>query len=467
MTLRSRYPKPSWQSGGSERLDLPQNNETTFSRDHVNSLVTVLDLLRSQEGYTRPDLVRVSKLGRTAIAQRVSELIDRGLVEDGDLGPSTGGRAGRQLRFRAEAGHLLVAFIGASSVSVGLVDLRGKLLARYEEPCDIAGGPDRTLDRLDFLLGQLLADRPDDPPVAVWGVGIGLPGPVEFASGRPVAPPIMPGWDGYPVRDRLAARYRVPVWVDNEVNTMAFGELRAGRGRGERDLVYLKIGTGIGSGLISRGRLHRGAQGCAGDLGHVAAVDGASVICRCGNLGCLEALAGGDALARDGQRAAEDGRSRHLAEVAARGNRITAADVGEAAQHGDPFSVELLARCGRLVGEALATVVNIFNPSLILVGGGVAKAGEPLLAAIRETVYRRSLPLATRDLRITRSSLGDTAGLIGAAFMVIDELFSRRHLELWIDDGSPVGHPEIGAAAFGTPPVESRMTPAALAAHAR
>jgi predicted NBD/HSP70 family sugar kinase len=177
----------------------------------------------------------------------------------------------------------------------------------------------------------------------------------------------MPRWDGYPVRDRFAARYDVP--VDNEVNVMALGELRGGLAQGEHDLVYVKIGTGIGAGLISGGRLHRGAQGCAGDVGHVAVVDDASVICRCGNMGCLEALA------RDGAAAAAERRSRYLADLLATGAQIDARDVARAADHGDPASVELLTRSGRLMGKMLATLVNFYNPSLILIGGGVAGAG--------------------------------------------------------------------------------------------
>lgn len=418
--------------------------------ENLDSLAVVLDLLRSGGDYTRPELAEKSQLGRTVIAQRVSHLIERGLVQEGELGPSTGGRAARRLRFRQGAGHVLVAAFGATGFSAALVDLRGNLIEQHEEPFDIAVGPAGAFDRLDVIFDRLIAagSSANSPPV--WGIGIGLPGPVEFASGRPVAPPIMPGWDAYPVRERLRERFGVPVWVDNEVNAMALGELRAGVGIGEADLVYLKIGTGIGSGLISGGRLHRGAQGCAGDIGHMAMADGNSVICRCGNMGCLEALAGGAAIARDGQLAAERGRSSFLADLASLNHPITAADVAAAAQHGDAASVDLLSRCGRRVGEALATVVNIFNPSLIIVGGSVAKAGDLVLAAIRETVYRRSLPLATRDLRITRSSLGDTAGLIGAAFMVIDELFSRAQLERWIDDGSPIGHTEIVPGSLRT-----------------
>jgi glucokinase-like ROK family protein len=282
------------------------------------------------------------------------------------------------------------------------------------------------------------------PPI--WGIGVSVPGPVEFATGRPIAPPIMPGWDGYPVRERLAATFDVPVWVDNDVNLMALGELRSGLAQGERDVVYIKIGTGIGAGLVSGGRLHRGAEGCAGDVGHVAVVDDTSIVCRCGKNGCLEALAGGAALARDATAAAVAGHSPYLAELLSGGRRPDARDVSHAAQHGDPFSVDLLTRSGQLVGAMLATLVNFYNPSLVIIGGRVAASGDLLLAAVREAVYRRSLPLATRNLRIMRSPLADRAGLIGASAMVVDELLSQQLLARWIHHGSPVGQPELAEA---------------------
>ncbi|MDQ1485737.1 MAG: hypothetical protein QOJ62_1430 [Actinomycetota bacterium] len=416
-------------------------------REQLDSLVAVLSLIRSGVASTRPELGRVTGLGRTVVTQRVEELIRQGLIEEGQLGPSSGGRAPRQLRFRSEAGTLLVAELGATSITTGLADLTGKLIAQREEPADIADGPVKILERVEQLFGDLLEESPDH--AEVWGVGVGLPGPVEFASGRPIAPPIMPGWDGYPVAERLAERYAAPVWVDNEVNTMALGELRAGLGRGSSDLIFVKIGTGIGAGLISDGRLHRGAQGCAGDVGHVAVADDTNVVCRCGNVGCLEALAGGAALAREGQRLGEEGRSAFLADVVKTGKAVTAADVATAAQHGDSFSVELLIRSGRLVGEMLATLVNFYNPALILIGGGVAGSGDLLLATIRETIYRRSLPLATRELRVARSHLGDQGGLIGAAAMVLDELFSSTYLPTWLDSSSPVGRTNLR----GTPAV--------------
>jgi glucokinase-like ROK family protein len=408
--------------------------------DQLEALVTVLDLVRSGEACTRPELGRRSGLGRTVITQRVGQLIESGLVEEGSLAPSTGGRAPRQLRFRAEAGAVLVAELGATSMRVGLTDLAGHLLEHREEPWDIASGPEATLQQVEAAFDDLCsgAGVPE-----IWGIGIGVPGPVEMATGRPIAPPIMPGWDGYPVRDRLGERYGVPVCVDNEVNVMALGEFRAGLGQGVRDLVYLKLGSGIGAGLISGGMPHRGAQGCAGDVGHVAVVDDTAVVCRCGNVGCLEALAGGAALARDATTAATEGRSPVLAKRLAEQGRLEARDVARAAEFGDPVAVELLGRAGRLVGTMLATLVNFYNPSLVIIGGGVAASGDLLLAALRQAVYRRSLPLATRDLRIARSPLDDRAGLMGAGFMVVDELFSEERLGSWITAGSPVGHPEL------------------------
>jgi glucokinase-like ROK family protein len=412
------------------------------STDQLDGLVTVLDLIRCGRARSRPELVRISGLGRGAVTQRVAELLDSGLLIESELGRSTGGRPPRELAVRADAGLVLVAPLGATHVAVGVTDLTGRLIDFIEEPAAIAAGPDRTLHRLEQLIDELLA-RPAVPHVPLYGIGVGLPGPVEFASGTPVSPPIMPGWDGYPVRARLADRYDVPVWVDNDVNLMALGELRVGAAQNQQDVIFVKIGTGIGAGLISSGRLHRGTQGAAGDIGHTTVDVASAVVCRCGNVGCLEALAGGAALSRDGTAAAGDGRSPFLREVLRGGQPITASDVAAAAQHGDPVAVELLGRSGRLVGETVATLVNFFNPSLVLVGGGVALAGDVMLAAVRQAVYRRSLPLATRELRIQRSTLSPDPGLPGAAHMVLDELFSRERLGRWLPAGSPFGLPDL------------------------
>ena len=416
--------------------------------ESLDALVTVLDEIRFGRSRSRSELVARTGLGRAIVAQRVGELIERGLVTEGDVGPSTGGRPPRQLTFNADGGHILVADLGATSVDVAVTTLDGRILGHHDEPARIEAGPEQGLARVDALFDTLLRTTPDLHG-RLWGIGIGVPGPVEFESGRPISPPIMPGWDGYPIRERFAARYHAPVWVDNDVNVLALGEWRSGIAAGHADVVVVKIGTGIGAGIISDGHLHRGAQGSAGDVGHIQVTDDPTVVCRCGNIGCLEALAGGAAIGRAGQAAAEDGRSPRLRTALDQRGVVTAEDVARSASFGDPVAVALLGSAGRRVGSMLASVVNFFNPSLIVIGGGVANSPDQLLAAIRETIYGRSLPLATRDLLIQRSSLGGLAGVIGASSMVVDQLFARDSIGRWIEAGEPFGAPEVGQAGAG------------------
>ncbi|TKG71319.1 ROK family protein [Prauserella endophytica] len=412
------------------------------STELLESYARLLDLVRTGQADTRPALSERTGLGRTAITQRTTTLLDAGLLEEGDLNPSTGGRQARTLRFRRDAGRILTAELGATSFTAGVTDLMGTVLTMCHRDCDIAQGPEPVLTEVEDTLDGLLADLGVEPG-EVWGVGLGLPGPVEFATARPSEPPIMPGWNNYPVRDRLSKRYDAPVWVDNEVNLLCLGELRTPGLPTSGDLLYIKIGTGIGAGISNSGRLHRGAQGCAGDIGHAAVSDDSTVVCRCGKTGCLEALAGGAALARDGEALARSGASTALAAALDDHGAVTGEDVTAAARAGDHHAVQLLVQAGRRIGAMLATMVNFYNPSIILLGGKVAGAGDLFLATIRETIYRRSLPLSTRELRIERARLGEEGGLVGAAYMVLDELFSVRYFGQWLSSGSPNGMPGL------------------------
>ncbi|HVN12421.1 MAG TPA: ROK family transcriptional regulator [Kineosporiaceae bacterium] len=412
--------------------------------DRIDSLAAVLGAIRTHRGMTQPLLTQRVGLGRSVVAARVVELETAGLVVNAGMAPSTGGRQPRQLRLRAEAGVVAGISIGATGMEIGLADLSGQVIAHVAEQIDVADGPEAVLGRVEVLVDAQLCEYAADQEV--WGLGVGVPGPVEFASGLPVAPPIMPGWDGYPIRERFSRRWSAPTWVDNDVNLLALGELRTNPGAADaQDLLYVKIGTGIGAGLVSGGRLHRGSNGCAGDIGHVAVAEAENVICRCGNAGCLEAVAGGAALAREGRRLAETGASLVMADILASTGRLTAADVTVAADRGDAAARALLARTGRLVGTTLATLVSFYNPALVVLGGGVVNAGDHVLAAIRESVYRRSLPLATRTLRIEPASGGEAASLAGAVHLVLDELFEPRRLARWLPSGSPAGRPELAA----------------------
>ena len=402
----------------------------------MEGIVAILDLVRRGQAHSRAEIAAKTGLTRSIVTQRVSELLARGFLFE-SAAPSTGGRPPRQLEFRADAGHTLVADIGATSIDVAVADGAGRILSRHNEAADVSAGPEAVLGRVEHLFDRITSET--TPSGNLWGLGIGVPGPVEFRTGHPASPPIMPGWDGYPVREHFTERHGVPVWVDNDVNIMALGEWRAGAARGHRNLVFVKIGTGIGSGIISNGLIHRGAQGSAGDIGHIQVLGETEEICRCGKLGCLEALAGGGALGRDGEVAARAGRSEPLAAALEEHGYVTARDVGRSAEMGDNTSIELLERSGRLVGQTLAGVVNFFNPSLILIGGGVAHASDLYLATMRQIIYARSAPLATRDLVVQPSMLGHRAGITGAASMVLDQLFSAEYLGRWIDKGQPAG----------------------------
>ncbi len=435
-------------------VSAPRSAGRSVNVDQVQDMVRLLSLVRSESARTRRQLGQQTGFTRSVVTERVKELISLGLVSEGRLGRSTGGRAPRELQFCSDGGALLVAELGATGITAGIADLNGTIIEHRDEVSDITDGPEIISKQLEELFDDLIAHHPGGLE-AIWGVGIGVPGPVEFATGRPVSPPIMPGWDGYDIRGRFAARYDAPVWVDNEVNLMALGELRSRGTQETRDLVYLKVGSSIGAGLVSGGKLHRGAQGCAGDIGHIAVSYADDVICRCGNTGCLAAVAGGRALGLQAAAAVEAGTSPFLLErVHASGKPPTARDVSDGALHGDDTCLALLNAAATHVGRVLAQLVNTFNPSMIVIGGGVAEAGEVFHAPVRRAVYARSLPLATRDLRIVWSPLAMRSGLIGAAAMVVDELFLPERLALW-SRRSPHGYPQLtealsGDSAWGT-----------------
>lgn len=421
-----------------------------MAAERMDNLAAVLRAIRSSEGMTQPLLAQQIGLGRSVVTARIADLEAAGLVTYGGMGPSTGGRAPRRLRLRAEAGVVIGADIGATGMTIGISDLLGRAIEHVVDPIDIADGPDMVLARVEVLVEQLLSRLPGDRQI--WGVGMGVPGPVEFATGRPVAPPIMPGWNAFPIRERMSERWSAPTWVDNDVNLLALGELRSNPSAADtRDLLFVKIGTGIGAGLVSGGQLHRGSNGSAGDIGHVAVAEAENVICRCGNAGCLEAVAGGAALAREGRMLAESGGSPWMSEVLGKNGRLGAADVAAAARHGDAAARALLTRSGRLVGSTLATLVSFFNPGMVVLGGGVISAGDYVLAAIRESIYRRSLPLATRTLRVEPTTGGETGGLTGAFHLVLDELFAPHRLAYWLEHTTPAGMPELATVTdFGT-----------------
>jgi predicted NBD/HSP70 family sugar kinase len=368
----------------------------------------ILQLVREGRARTRTEIMNCTGLGRSTVAQRVDALLASGLLVPGGERPSTGGRPSTMLAFNGDAGIVLAADLGATHGTLALTNLSGQILADRSEPLHIADGPTEILDWIGRGFAELVG-RSGRSTAAVRCVGVGLPGPVEFATGRPVSPPIMPGWDRFPVGDVLRERLSTTVLVDNDVNIMALGEAFLSPTDADH-LLFVKAATGIGLGYVTNGVVQRGAQGCFGDIGHIQLPEHNDVLCHCGNFGCVEAVAGGAALA---------------AQLTLAG--IPTEDAREVVEHiraGVPEAIRATREAGRNIGIVLASVVNVLNPSRLVLGGELADAGDPLIAGIREIVYRRSTPLATRSLQIAQSSVGGLSGVIGAAAMAIEHVLS-------------------------------------------
>jgi glucokinase len=366
----------------------------------------LLAILRDGVPRTRAQLAEETGLARSTVASRLDTLLDAGLIAPASDAASSGGRPPARVAFNATARIILAVDLGATHGVVAVADLAGAVLLTEAAPLTIADGPQKVLDWALSLAKRLL--KASGRPVSdLVGVGIGLPGPVEHSTGMPITPPIMPGWDRFDVPGYVRRTFGVPVLVDNDVNVLALGEHAVSWPR-ESDLLFVKVSTGIGLGIISGGALQRGAAGSAGDLGHVR-VPFTGDTPRHGDADAdLEALASGPAIARY---------------IAERGTSASSsADVLALARAGHPDAVAGVRQAGRDLGEVLATCVNLLNPSVIVVGGSIARAGEHLLAGIREVVYRESTPLATQHLQIVPAAAGETGGVLGAAIMVAQRL---------------------------------------------
>jgi predicted NBD/HSP70 family sugar kinase len=323
----------------------------------------------------------VTGLSRPAVQLRVGDLLERRLVVERTDAPSTGGRPPVRLEFNSSGGVVLVAALGASRTRVAVCDLDGRELEGRDFAMDVEQGPDVVLPLLMDTWDELLGDRPRS---LIRGVGMGVPATVEFAQGRTESARVMASWTGVVIPPIIYERFPVPVLVDNDVNVLAIGEHR-GAYPDLDDLMFVKISTRIGAGVIAGGGILRGALGAAGEIGHIPVLDGGGVLCRCGNTDCVDSVASGTALLRD---------------LRARGKDV------------------------KTIADVLAGAVNILNPSVVVLGGDMAEAFGPLVSSIREVVYRRSTALATRRLRIEPSRLGAVAGISGCAVMVLDHVLS-------------------------------------------
>ncbi|MER5936828.1 ROK family protein [Streptomyces sp. NPDC001928] len=379
----------------------------------------LLELVRSGRAVTRGALQQATGLSRATVGQRLDRLFRAGWLREGAGGPvdsPLGGRPSITLEFDDAHAVVLAADLETRHARAAVLSLSGEILAEHSGTLVVRDGPEAVLGELARWFAELL-EKAGRRAGEVCGIGLAVPGPVDSDTGRVVQPPIMPGWDGYDIRGRLARAFgeetgaeAVPVLVDNDANLMAYGEQRTGYPDCSA-FVLVKVSTGIGAGVVVDGSVYRGIDGGAGDIGHIRV--GADAQCRCGSYGCLAAVASGRAVAR---RLAEEG------VPAASGS-----DVRDLLAAGHTGAAALAREAGRQVGDVLATVVTLLNPGVLMIAGDLA--GTPFLTGVRELLYQRALPRSTAHLDVVTSRLGERAGLIGAGALVVEHLYAPERVE--------------------------------------
>jgi predicted NBD/HSP70 family sugar kinase len=392
------------------RLSTPPS---TGRIDAEATLSTVARLIASGAAQSKADLVPAAGMARTTVSAAVDELLNRGVVRIAGTRPTPGrGRPADRLALSPRGGHVLLADVGARGAHLAVLDLSQRVVAHEHVDLDVRDGPEPVLDIIEARLDALRAVG--SPEVPARAVVIGLPGPVDGNLGTPVRPPIMPGWHAYPVSARLQSRFACAAILENDVNLRALGEARA-LPADQAPLLFVKIGTGIGGGLVTgEGGLHHGADGAAGDIGHVRVRGGPDDPCVCGNVGCIEAVASASAIAR------------RLAAGAT--VPVTIADVRDRLAKADPAAVAHVREAAAHIGELVAMLVHFYNPARVTIGGSLTAASDDLLAGVRSVVYQRALPLATRNLVLANSVLGEYAGLAGAAVLGIEQALSASEI---------------------------------------
>lgn len=378
----------------------------------------IFALIRDSVATTRSEIRRMTGLSRTAVAARVTELTDRGLVVERQEGLSTGGRPPTLLAFNEDAGVVLAAAVGRSRTHLAVCNLAGRMLAVTDIDEHVGVGPDELMPQLVKQLETLVTEAGRDPS-AVLGVGVSLPGTVDQLRGCSLDSPVMNGWDGVPLAPYFHDLTDAPVLVDNDANVMALAE-RHGEHRGMDDLILLKISTGLGAGIICGGALQRGAVGAAGEFGHNKTTAAEGVPCRCGDSGCLESIASGWALVRTLQDQGHD--VSHLR------------DVVDLANRGDAEARRLIRESGRHIGEVVAPLVNLLNPGVMVIGGDMMDAYDLLVAGLREALYGNATALATRTLQVVPATHGERSSVVGSAALVLDTILDADTI-----DGLPAG----------------------------
>ncbi len=385
------------------------------------NLSIVLNAIRQAGFISRADLVRRTQLSATTVSALVNVLIDSGFIFESGMGESSGGRPPILVQFNYRFRHVLGVDLGATHITVMAMDLQGQVIAREYRPFDVMGDPAGATAAILELVGQVM-DRADLDVNAVLGLGIACPTPLEGEALDQLSGVILPLWAGYDMMAVIRRKLGFPAYLENDANAGVIAEKWWGEGFNYSNLAYIKLATGVGSGLMINNEIYRGDSGTAGEIGHTT-IDPTGPTCRCGNQGCMESMVGVPAIVREAQQ-----RLGHYQPEWWSNGPLTIDRIIAAALSGDPATRSIIENAGSFLGIAIANLVNLFNPGLIVLGGDLVAAGDLLLNAVRTAVKRRAMPKAAREVKITVSSLGDDAVAIGAATLAIHNAFQPANL---------------------------------------
>jgi glucokinase-like ROK family protein len=409
-----------WKDSGG-KLEAFFNTLRIKNTKNINRRV-VLDLIRfTPEGISRAEVARQMGLTRSGVWGIITELNTKSLIEEIKIGETSGGRRPILLSINQKIGFVVGIDMGATHLGIKVTDFSAQVLQEVEQPFSLEADPVSCIRQIDLCLKKILYQMQLELN-QISAIGISVPGPVNYESGMVSSAPIMPGWDEFPIRSYLQQLWQVPVVVGNDAEMGALGEWSYGVGRGENYLAYVKVGTGVGAGFILDGQIYRGKKGSAGEIGHITIRENGPK-CSCGNYGCLEAMAGGRAIARNAGESIKRGQRTLLSMLDP--TKIMAINVAQAAQKGDLVAQQIIAEAGSYLGIAIASLVNLFNPGMIIIGGGVSQIGDLLLEPIRKTVMERSLSSAAKEVRITTAVLGRRATSMGAVVQAINLSLDR------------------------------------------
>ncbi|MFC9625432.1 ROK family protein [Streptomyces sp. NPDC056930] len=386
---------------------------------HRANLERVVRAVRMAGSLTQAEIARSTGLSAATVSNIVRELKDGGTVEVTPT--SAGGRRARSVSLSGDAGIVIGVDFGHTHLRVAVGNLAHQVLAEESEPMDVDASAAEGFGRAERLVKRLI-ETTGISPDKVIGVGLGVPGPIDVESGTLGSTSILPGWTGINPSEELAGRLGVPVYVDNDANLGALGELVWGSGRGVKDLAYIKVASGVGAGLVIDGNIYRGPGGTAGEIGHIT-LDESGPVCRCGNRGCLETFTA----------------ARYVLPLLqpSHGPDLTMERVVQLARGGDPGCRRVIGDVGRHIGSGVANLCNLLNPSRVVLGGSLAEAGELVLAPIRDSVSRYAIPSAARQLSVLPGALGGRAEVLGALALVLSEMGDSTLLESTLSTATP------------------------------